>query len=533
MPAATLPPNEAERLAALHAFQILDTASDKDFDNIVKLAARLTGCPVALVSLVDKDRQWFKARHGIDAVETPRDQAFCAHAILDPKQPLVVTDATQDARFLDNPLVTGQPGIRFYAGIPLVAQNNHVLGTLCVIDTQPKHIDPEIVDGLASLARTVVTTLELHRATRQLRDMASAAEDRFARVVEASPTALLLVEPSGLIWMMNQRAERMFGYSRTELLGQRLERLMPERFRARHVGLRQQFQGNMSDRMMGDGLDLYGLRKDGTEFPLEIGLNPVHLDETPMVMAGIIDITARREAERHKERQRLELERSNADLEEFAYAASHDLKAPLRAIGHLVEWIQEDIEATATPETIDNLKLLRGRTARLQMLLDGLLAYSRVGRANSEVENVDVAAVVRDIVSLLGPSPGFTVACEGPMPILRTRRVPLQVTLENLISNSLKHHDRQEGRVTIRMTLANQVAEFHVSDDGPGIAPRFHDRIFVIFQTLESRDDVDSSGIGLAIVKKKIQAHGGRIWVESAPPTRGTTFKFTWRETLS
>jgi signal transduction histidine kinase len=225
----------------------------------------------------------------------------------------------------------------------------------------------------------------------------------------------------------------------------------------------------------------------------------------------------------------------NADLEEFAYIASHDLKAPLRAIAHLAQWIGEDIEPTASPETLGNLTLLRARVIRLQQLLDGLLAYSRAGRMHAEVEAVDVAGLVDDIAAVLAPPPGFVppgfvIACAGAMPALRTHRPPLRVVLENLIGNALKHHDRSEGRVTVAMRLADGVAEFRVSDDGPGIPERFHDRIFQIFQTLVSRDEVETSGIGLAIVKKTVQGHGGRIHVESAPPARGASFVFTWCE---
>ena len=167
----------------------------------------------------------------------------------------------------------------------------------------------------------------------------------------------------------------------------------------------------------------------------------------------------------------------------------------------------------------------------MQMLLDGLLAYSRIGHTNTTIEDVDIAEVIQEVVAMLGPPPGFVVACEGTMPVIRTHRVPIQRVLENLISNGLKHHDRAEGRITVAMRLADGVAEFRVSDDGPGIAPRFHERIFMIFQTLVSRDEVESSGIGLAIVKKRVENHGGRISVESAPPARGTIFVFTWKET--
>ena len=164
------------------------------------------------------------------------------------------------------------------------------------------------------------------------------------------------------------------------------------------------------------------------------------------------------------------------------------------------------------------------------MLLDGLLAYSRVGHTHSDVEDVDITEVVQDIVAMLAPPPGFVIACEGPTAVIRTHRMPIRVVLENLIGNGLKHHDRNEGRIAVSMRWIEGATEFRVTDDGPGIEPRFHDRIFTIFQTLPARDDVASSGIGLAIVKKKVLAYGGRIWIESAPPARGSTFAFTWKE---
>jgi PAS domain S-box-containing protein len=355
------------------------------------------------------------------------------------------------------------------------------------------------------------------------------AEDRFARVIEALPIALVLAAPGGSVEMVNRRTEIMFGYNSGQMRGKRLDDLMPgllHRQIEKHAGI----ISSLASPMDSEARVLTGLRKDATRLPLELDLHTIDFDGVPMMLAGIIDVTVRHETQREMERQQQELKRSNADLEEFAYAASHDLKAPLRAIAHLAQWIGEDIAATAGPDTLENLGLLQSRVQRLQSLLDGLLAYSRVGRTPTPVEDVDIAETVHDIVALLAPPPGFVVACEGTLPVIRTHRMPIQVVLRNLIENGLKHHDRAEGRVTVAMRLADGVAEFRVSDDGPGIDPRFHDRIFLIFQTLASRDDVEASGIGLAIVKKKVQRHGGQIRVESAPPARGTSFVFTWRE---
>jgi diguanylate cyclase (GGDEF)-like protein len=168
---AAIPDNEAARIEALRSYDILDTACEAAFDDIADMARRLIGTPIALVSLIDSERQWFKARQGLDLTEGPRDSSFCAHAILD-TCPLVVNDATMDPRFADNPLVTGDPHIRFYAGAPLINPQGFALGTLCIIDTEARVLSPEAEETLRGLARTVGTTLELHRVVKQVHTMA-------------------------------------------------------------------------------------------------------------------------------------------------------------------------------------------------------------------------------------------------------------------------------------------------------------------------------------------------------------------------
>lgn len=163
---APYPANEASRLAALRAQQLLDSMPEQMFDDIVRVASNVCGTPIALISLVDEDRQWFKAKVGLQASETPRDQAFCAHAILEPDKPLVVPDATQDPRFAANPLVTGSPDIRLYAGAPIVSQSGHALGTVCVIDHQPRELTQQQIDSLQALSRQVSHLIELRRVTR-------------------------------------------------------------------------------------------------------------------------------------------------------------------------------------------------------------------------------------------------------------------------------------------------------------------------------------------------------------------------------
>ena len=172
MQAAPLPPNEKERLAALQSYEVLDTTCEAAFDNIATMAAELTGCPISLVSLIDGERQWFKARVGLDITQTPREYAFCTHAIANPSELFIVPNALHDTRFADNPLVQGGPAIRFYAGVPLVNPQGAALGTLCVIDREPRDLSATQAQILQRLADAVMTTLELRRAMLVVRDMA-------------------------------------------------------------------------------------------------------------------------------------------------------------------------------------------------------------------------------------------------------------------------------------------------------------------------------------------------------------------------
>jgi signal transduction histidine kinase len=226
-----------------------------------------------------------------------------------------------------------------------------------------------------------------------------------------------------------------------------------------------------------------------------------------------------------------ELERSNRELNQFAYVASHDLKAPLRAIDNLSAWIAEDAALTLPPRSIEHLAKMRNRVRRMERLLDDLLAYSRAGRVQHPAEEVDLAALVQDIAGVLAPPPGFIISVEPPIPPLRTPRVSLELVLRNLIGNAIKHHQHQCGEIRVRAVEQGDKVAITVQDDGPGIDPQYHTRIFDMFQTLRPRDDVEGSGMGLAIVKKLVESYGGTIVVESEAG-QGSTFCFTWPRRL-
>jgi light-regulated signal transduction histidine kinase (bacteriophytochrome) len=242
------------------------------------------------------------------------------------------------------------------------------------------------------------------------------------------------------------------------------------------------------------------------------------------------DITARRTAERERERLIGALARSNQELDQFAYVASHDLKAPLRGIANLSQWIEEDLGENVPPDVLEKMALVRGRVQRLEALIDGILQYSRAGRVRSAIEQVDVDLLVKDVVELLAPPPEVAVTIEPGMPTIRTERTPLQQVFMNLISNAIKYNRRPGARITISSRDAGNMYAFSVTDNGPGIEPEYHDRIFGFFQTLESRDRVEGTGIGLSVVKKIVELNGGSITVRSALG-EGATFMFEWPKT--
>lgn len=219
------------------------------------------------------------------------------------------------------------------------------------------------------------------------------------------------------------------------------------------------------------------------------------------------------------------LERSNRDLDHFAYVTSHDLKAPLRGIANLARWVGEDLGAGASERSREFLSLIGGRVHRLETMIDGVLNYSRAGRTADEPANLELGPLVTDIVELLAPPQGAVRI--GNLPAVQSPRSPLEQVFLNLISNALKHGGKH---VEVGAEPAEDAWEFFVRDDGPGIAPRFHAQIWGLFQTLRARDTTESTGIGLAVVRRIVEAHGGRAWVESEEG-RGATFRFTWPRT--
>jgi PAS domain S-box-containing protein len=276
------------------------------------------------------------------------------------------------------------------------------------------------------------------------------------------------------------------------------------------------------------GEDLF-VHKNGHFYQVAFTASPILDEGRPLgTVIEVRDITAQKVAEREREQLITALEHSNQELDQFAYVASHDLKAPLRGIASLSQWIEEGLASAMTPQTHEHMRLLRGRVHRMEALIDGILDYSRAGRVRHGPERVDVGRLVSEVIELLSPGPDVRLEVAPELPVLTTERVPLQQVFMNLVGNALKHARRDNGAlVRIGVRDAGEHYHFHIADNGQGIAPQYHERIWTIFQTLEARDKVEGTGIGLSVVKKIVESRGGRAWVES-DVGQGATFHFTW-----
>lgn len=221
------------------------------------------------------------------------------------------------------------------------------------------------------------------------------------------------------------------------------------------------------------------------------------------------------------------LQRKNEELDQFAHIVSHDLKAPLRGIDNVITWIEEDHSTELQPKLKEYIQLIKGRLLRAEGLIRGILLYARVGRENPEREYVSLNILLQDTAENLVLRPGLTLEIQKDLPEIYAEKIPLQQVLSNLISNAIKYHDKPDGYIKVYVENASDHYVFFVKDNGPGISKNYHDKIFVIFQTLHERDSFESTGVGLAIVKKILGDRKQKITVVSEPG-KGSTFSFTW-----
>lgn len=421
VPEAKSPPGEEERLAALHEMDILDTPPEAQFDAVAELAAHICRTPMSLVTLVDRDRQWFKARVNFPVPESERAISFCAHAILDPETVMIVEDATADARFADNPLVVGDPRIRFYAGAPLVTRDGQPLGTLCVLDHEARTMEPAQTAALAALAREVSVELDLRRHLRRLGNVLKAHE---AAKAELAETQLALEE------------------------------------RIRQLTL------------------------------------------------------------------------ASHELEAFSYAASHDLRAPLRAIAQLSALLEESSGGKLDDTGRAMLRRIGESGQRLSALVEGLLTLAHVTHKDLLHERVDLGAIAEDVVEelrVLAPERKVAVEIENGLLVDGDPRL-LRTLLENLLRNAWKFTSRvPDARVKVGRSFEDALAlgepVIYVEDNGAGFPQAQAARLFRPFERLHGQGEFAGSGIGLATVKRIVDRHGGSI-AAVGEPGKGARFSF-------
>ncbi len=366
--------------------------------------------------------------------------------------------------------------------------------------------------------------IELRERELRLHESRNLIQAIVANVIDG----VMVINSQGRIETFNDAAVKMFGYLSTEVIGWDWEKLF---FRSPNLPVKTQPKGQIWQAM--------GQRKNGDWFAIEVSVNNIALDDDRIAI--IRDISDRQQAAAKLAAKAIQLTdlnaslnatnqsllQSNRELDQFAYIAAHDLKAPLRAISNLSEWIEEDIDHCISVETRSQMHLLRSRVHRMQALLDSLLEYSRSGRGQAPITTVEVDYVLTEIIDSLAPPDTFTIDIIFPMPTLDTRRQSLKQVFTHLIDNAIRHHPTVMGIVEISVIDRGDRYEFTVADNGEGIDPQFQDKIYTIFQTLKARDLQENIGAGLAIVKKIVTAEGGTIHLESAVG-KGAIFKFTW-----
>lgn len=521
---APRPDDELERLAALRRYRVLDTAPSPDLDRITQLVAKLLDVPIALVSLVDEDRQWFKSRVGLDAPETHRDFAFCAHAILS-DDTLVVRDATDDERFRDNPLVTGHPNIKFYAGAPLVAPNGRRLGTLCAIDRQPRELDPSQLEILKSLSSVVMSALEGHRAEQELRS----EQEALALAGEVANIGHVRIEAADRSVSWSAHAKRILGFGPDDgfdTFFNRFDGESADRLREAVTAVL------TSQRPFSGQYDL--TKEDGSTSTLAIkGIAEASSgdDATFGALIVLVDMT-------DSIRLRAHLERAErmATLGTLTAGVAHEINNPLTYIQGNTDMISEELEDIAGMSPSPRLRELiamiddvRSGTTRIRRIVQGLRTLGRTTEQQQEV--VELKAIVdasyRVCANEIRQRAQYELVSDEPGPLVMADEAHLVQVVTNLLINAA--HAIPEGaptanRVTVTCRASNAMAFIEVRDTGLGMSDEVKARIFDPFFT--TKPVGVGTGLGLSISHGIITAHGGAIDVESEVDV-GTTVLLT------
>ncbi len=521
--------SESERLLALRNYEILDTPPEAVFDDLVRAATRTLRAPIAVISLVDEQRQWFKACVGLDVCETSREVAFCDHAIRQDAV-LVVPDAEQDDRFRDNPLVTGAPAIRFYAGAPLKTPDGARIGTLCVIDFQARHdFDDHCVGIIEALAKAVMSAMTMRIELRRQRlaesrliaseEAARLLSDELRQVIDTVVDGVLIIGEDGRIAAVNPACEKMFGYSGGTLKGRSASMLIPVTFEHEFARMQLAPPPPGAEKDGPAGREVMARRSDGTEFPIEFSVGAMRKSAVSGYVTVVRDITERKVIDRMKS--------------ELISTISHELRTPLTSIKGSIGLIRSGVTGIIPTESSRMLDIAHNNCNRLIRIINDILDIEKISAGMMAInsESVNLASLLTESVTdgkAYADQLNITlvVAEVDSRSVVYADRDRLMQVLANLISNAVKFSN-PGGRVEISLDRGDLGYRVSVTDHGPGIPAEFRDRVFSRFAQADASDTrrKGGTGLGLSIAKSIIEQHGGALGFETEAG-RGTTFHF-------
>lgn len=376
------------------------------------------------------------------------------------------------------------------------------------------------VVGSRDIVRDISDRKELERE-REL------SEKKLRLTIDQALDAVVTLDSEGIVLEWNMNAERIFGVLNAEAKGKKLEDLIFSDWQRKiYTRAMTNYQDTGKSSLINQRIELIGEDRYGREFPIEFSIAPIVQGKNVFYSAFIRDITERKAAEEKKASLLEELGSANQELKDFAYIVSHDLKAPLRSVGSLADWLIQDYASVLDDEGNNLLNLLRKRIRRMHNLIEGVLQYSKLGRMQNEKELVDINELLEETIDSLDPPKSCRFIVNTDMPTVFYDRIRLQQVFQNLISNAIKFLDKPSGEIEVGMIEKGSSYLFSVRDNGPGIEDTHFQKIFQIFQTLQTRDEYESTGIGLSIVKRIVELNGGKISVESEVGV-GTTFYFS------